>query len=43
MKKTVKDLLADRAEVQETTHKYLKVILVLLVLLAVGSVLAYIL
>jgi hypothetical protein len=40
MKKTAKDLLADRAEVQETTHKYLKVILVLL---AVGSVLAYVL
>lgn len=40
MKKTVEDLFADRVEVQETTHKYLKVILVLL---AVGSVLAYVL
>ncbi|GEN50188.1 hypothetical protein [Alkalibacterium pelagium] len=40
MKKTVKDLLADRAEVQETRYKYLKVILVFL---AVGSVQAYVL
>jgi hypothetical protein len=40
MKKTVKDLFADRAEVQETRHKYLKVILVLL---AIGSILAYVL
>lgn len=39
MKKTVKDLLADRVEVQESTYKYLKVILVLL---ANGSILAYV-
>ncbi|GAA0477070.1 hypothetical protein IRB23SM22_03650 [Alkalibacterium sp. s-m-22] len=40
MNKTMKDLLADRVEVQEITHKYLKVILVLL---AIGSILAYVL